>query len=98
MRYEIIFSPEAMEDFSRLSARDRAIVRDAIEKRLRYAPDVVSKSKVKRLRGIRRPQYRLRVSQFRVYYDVAVGVVEVLAIVPKRRSSTWLDQFGEIEL
>ena len=97
MKYEIIFAPEAIEDYKRLTARERANIRDAIEKRLRYAPQQTSKSKVKRLRGVSRPQYRLRVDDLRVYYDVADGVVEIIAIVPKSRASEWLASFGEPE-
>ena len=35
------------------------------------------------LRGIARPQYRLRVEEIRVFYDVSGATVEVLAIVLK---------------
>jgi len=97
MKYEIIFAPEAVEDYKRLTARERANVRDAIEKRLRYSPLTISKSSVKRLRGIRHPQYRLRVQDLRVYYDVDERTVEILAIVPKSRSSEWLAFYGEPE-
>lgn len=34
-------------------------------------------------RGIGRPQYRLRVEEVRVFYDVSGSTVEVLAIAPK---------------
>jgi mRNA interferase RelE/StbE len=70
MRYEIIFAPEAVQDFKRLSVRDHSIVRDAIEQYLRYEPETTSKSRMKRLRGISRPQYRLRIGEIRVFYDV----------------------------
>jgi mRNA interferase RelE/StbE len=97
MRYEIVFAPEAVADFKRLSARNRSIVRDAIETHLRYEPQKVSKSRIKQLRGVRRPQYRLRVSEVRIFYDVTDQVVEVLAIVPKSNAATWLDKMGEPE-
>jgi len=32
------------------------------------------------LRGIARPQYRLRVEEVRVFYDVSGSAVEILAI------------------
>jgi len=54
-----------------------------MEKHLRYEPTKVSKSRIKRLGDVRRPGYRLRVGETRVFYDVSGGVVEVLAIVPK---------------
>lgn len=70
-------------------------MRDAIEKHLRSEPEKRSKSRIKRLRGLRRPQYRLRVDEFRVFYDVAEQRVEILAIVSKRDAEGWLDIVGE---
>jgi mRNA interferase RelE/StbE len=97
MRYKIVFAPEAIHDLKRLSARDRSIVRDEIEKQLRYEPGKVSRSRVKRLRGIRRPQYRLPVGEIRIFYDVVGEMVEVLAIVQKSDAATWLAEMGEAE-
>ncbi len=42
-----------------------------------------------------RPQYRLRVEDVRVFYDVTERTVEVLAIVPKSEADAWLSQAGE---
>ena len=96
MRYEIVLAPEAVEDLERLEANDRAAVRDAIELHLRYQPEKVSKSRIKQLRGLSRPQYRLRVGdEIRVFYDVIAETVEVLAIVPKSDANQWLEQHGE---
>ncbi len=95
MRFEILFAPEAVQDFKRLSARNRSIVRDAIEKYLRYEPEKVSKSRIKRLRGINRPQHRLLVGEIRVFYDVREQKVEILAIIPKSQATDWLEEWGE---
>jgi mRNA-degrading endonuclease RelE of RelBE toxin-antitoxin system len=95
MRYEIILAPEAVDDLRQLRANVRATVRDAIERHLRHEPARESKSRIKRLRGLRHPQYRLRVDDIRVYYDVSGETVEVLAIVPKSDSDTWLREAGE---
>ena len=97
MRREIVFAPEAIQDLKRLSARDRSIVRDAIERHLRHQADRVSGSRIKRLRGLSQPQYRLRVEGFRVFYDVSNDVVEVLAVVPKSGTSAWLEEMGKVE-
>jgi mRNA-degrading endonuclease RelE of RelBE toxin-antitoxin system len=97
MRHEVIFAPEAIEDFKRLSARERATVREGIEKHLRYEPEQVSRSRIKRLRGISRPQYRLRLGDTRVFYDVHEKGVEILAIIPKSRTAAWLEERGESE-
>ena len=37
-------------------------------------------------------QYRLRVDEIRVFYDVTETTVEVLAIVGKAEAQAWLDQ------
>jgi mRNA interferase RelE/StbE len=95
MRYEIILAPEAQEDYRALSAYDRATVRDAMEKHLRYGPTKTSRSRIKRLRGMRRPQYRLLAGEHRVFYDVTAEAVEVLAIVPKSKAAEWLERYGE---
>lgn len=95
MRYEIILSPEAEEDFDGLKAYLRASVRDAIENHLQYEPTRTSKSRIKRLRGLSRPQFRLRVGEMRVFYDVSEGVVEILAIVTKSEAESWLRKVGE---
>ncbi|MGH7252107.1 MAG: type II toxin-antitoxin system RelE family toxin [Nitrospiraceae bacterium] len=97
MRYEIVLAPEAIEDLQRLRAHIRAAVRDAIERHLRFEPTQRSKSRVKRLRGVRHPQYRLRVEEVRVYYDVTERTVEVLAVVPKSEAHDWLARMGEPE-
>jgi len=95
MRHEIIFAPEAVEDFKRLSARDRSTVKEEIERHLGHDPEQVSQSRIKRLRGLSRPHYRLRVGDIRVFYDVTEQEVEVLAIVPKSRAAAWLEETGE---
>ncbi|MEA1976988.1 MAG: type II toxin-antitoxin system RelE/ParE family toxin [Chloroflexota bacterium] len=95
MRYDIIFSREAANDFKKLSARERATIIDAIEQHLRYEPGKVSKSRIKRLRDMEHPQYRLRVGEIRVFYDIQEETVEVLAIVPKSRAAEWLEDVGE---
>jgi mRNA interferase RelE/StbE len=97
MRREIVFAPEAVQDLKRLSARDRSVIRDAIERHLRHEAEQVSRSRIKRLRGLSQPQYRLRVEGFRVFYDVSDDAVEVLAVVPKSGTSAWLEEMGKAE-
>lgn len=94
MRFEIILAPEAVEDLKNVKANVRAAVREALETHLRHEPRKTRRSRVKRLRGVSRPQYRLRVGEVRVYYDVSASTVEVLAIVTKSEAESWLAQFG----
>jgi mRNA-degrading endonuclease RelE of RelBE toxin-antitoxin system len=95
MRYEIILAPEAVQDLRRLRAATRVSVKKALETHLRHEPKKTSRSRIKRLRRLRRPQYRLRVEDIRVFYDVSGAVVEILAIVVKSEVEKWLAQFGK---
>ncbi|SRR5208282_2284547 len=97
MPFEIVLAPEAVEDLGRLRAHVRAAVRAALETHLRHEPEKTSRSRIKRLQGLRRPQYRLRVGEVRVFYDVSGANVEVLAIVAKLEAESWLAQFGNLE-
>lgn len=94
MAYEIVLAPGAAATFKRLPAKRRAEVRDAFEVHVRHEPRKVSKSRIKRLRGLSRPQYRLRVGELRVFYDVTESEVQVVAIVTKAQAQAWLEQEG----
>ena len=85
-----MLAPEAATAYRSLPAYRRAEVRDALERHLRHEPTRVSKSRIKRLRGSSQPQYRLRVGEVRVFYDVTREAVEILAIVTKDEAAAWL--------
>ncbi len=95
MRFEIVLSPEAARDFKELRAPDRRAIREALEIQLRHEPTKTSKARIKRLRGLSRPQFRLRVEDFRIFYDVLGEEVQVIAIVAKDRADEWLRKVGE---
>src|SRR5437588_12137172 len=97
MRYEIILADEAVEDLKLLKASIRTELRQALETHLRYEPRKVSRSRIKRLRGLRHPQYRLPLGAIRVLYDVSASTVEILAIVAKAGAESWLAAFGTTE-
>ena len=90
-----MLAPEAVQDLRSLKANLRAEVRQALDEHLRHEPRKVSKSRIKRLRGLSKPQYRLRVGEVRVFYDVNEDAVEVLAIVAKSEAESWLARFGK---
>jgi mRNA interferase RelE/StbE len=97
MAFDIILAPEAVDDLKRLKAHVRSALRAALERHLRHEPAKTSRSRIKRLRGLRRPQYRLRVDDIRVFYDVSGTTVEISAIVSKSEAESWLAQFGSLE-
>ncbi len=94
MRFEIILAPSAVGDLRSLPSHQRPEVRHAIETHLRFEPEKLSRSRIKRLRGLERPQFRLRVGEIRVFYDVTESAVEILAIVSKAQADGWLKAKG----
>src|SRR5579862_3129089 len=97
MSFDIVLAPEAVDDSRALKANVRATLKDALKKHLSTEPEKTSRSLIKRLRGLSKPQYRLRVGDLRVFYDVSLAdqTVEILAVVPKSETDKWLAQFGK---
>jgi len=96
--YEISLAPDAVEDLRKMRAYERSQVNAALETYLRYQPTRISKTRIKRLRGLNKPQYRLRVGDdIRVLYDVREDRVEILAILAKRDVEEWLKREGLVE-
>jgi mRNA-degrading endonuclease RelE of RelBE toxin-antitoxin system len=95
MRYDIKLAPQAVDDLRALKANVRAEVRDGIERHLRHDPTRTSRATIKRLRGVRRPEYRLRIGDVRVFYDVQPREVWEVAIVAKEDAEEWLRRAGK---
>ena len=89
-----MLAPAAATALGGLSVPIRTGVTKALVVHLTHEPRKVSKSRIKRLRGLSQPQYRLRVDDIRVFYDVTETQVQVLAIVTKAEAQSWLDEQG----
>ena len=96
MKYEVVIAMSAQEVFKGLDARWRSSLKEAMRIHLETAPKMESRSRIKRLKGLRQPQYRLRVDRMRVFYDVndELGRVEVLGFVLKPQTQEWLEEHG----
>jgi mRNA-degrading endonuclease RelE of RelBE toxin-antitoxin system len=96
MRYEVVVARDAQDQFMELDGRWRSRLKDEMREHLERQPKRESKSRIKRLRGLRQPQYRMRVDEMRVFYDVndAISRVEVLGFVDKANTPEWLKVHG----
>ena len=90
MPYEIRYANEAVEQLKKLRVFDRTAILDQIEEILSVNPTVTSKSRIKRLREPAPTQYRLRVGEFRVFYDVEEEAVLIIQILSKQDSNDYL--------
>ena len=94
MPYEIELTDDSKHDIQALRPFDRRKVLDAIERHSRHEPTKESQSRIKRLRELARPQYRLRVDDIRVFYDITDDVVEIIAVIAKPQAAEWLAREG----
>jgi mRNA-degrading endonuclease RelE of RelBE toxin-antitoxin system len=90
MPYEIRYSSEAIDQLKELRAFDRTAILDQIEQVLGVNPTTESKARVKRLREPAPTQYRLRVGEFRVFYDVDQDAVLIIQVLSKQESLDYL--------
>lgn len=94
MPYEIELNEDSKRDIQTLRSFERRKVLDAIERHLRHEPARESQSRIKRLRELARPQYRLRVDDIRIFYDITDEVVEIIAVIAKPQTAEWLAREG----
>jgi mRNA interferase RelE/StbE len=92
MPYEIKYSDEAVEQLKRLRAVDRSLVLDQVEQVLRVNATLESKARVRRLRQPAPTEYRLRVGEIRVYYDVSPETVHIIQILSKEEAISYLGE------
>ncbi|MFQ5640509.1 MAG: type II toxin-antitoxin system RelE/ParE family toxin [bacterium] len=69
MTYHIEYSPDAESHLRTLTARQRAIVLDTVDKQLAHQPTVETKNR-KPMRPNLLAPWELRIDNLRVYYDV----------------------------
>jgi len=92
MPYSVQFTPEAANQLRALRATDRVKIADQCQRLLSVNPSLESQARIKRLRGNVFPPYRLRVDDYRVFYDVeeARQTVMIYGVVSKAQANEWL--------
>lgn len=90
--FRIVIRSSAAAQIRRLRRGDAVAILDAIETHLRHEPDRVSRSRIKRLRGRQTATYRLRVGDYRVFYDIAEDEVMIVAVLHKRETAEFYQE------
>jgi mRNA interferase RelE/StbE len=90
MPYEVRYSNEAVEQLKKLRTFDQVAILDQVEQVLSVNPTLESRARLKRLREPAPTQYRLRVGEFRIFYDVDQETVLVVQILTKQDSIEYL--------
>ncbi len=88
--YSIQYAEEAVEDIKALRAYDQRKILDGIQSHLHFSPSQVSRTGIKKMLQPFWSQYRLRIEDFRVYYDVdeARHTVNILRVLKKGQRET----------
>ncbi len=92
--YEIVLKRRAVIDLDGLRKYDATQIADAMEKHLEQEPAKESKSRIRRLRGISNPDYRLRVGDYRVFYNIDDDArrVEILRVMHKNQTQIFYEE------
>lgn len=69
MKYSIIFTPRARDNFKIMRKSDQQKIVDGIETQLRHQPDRVTRNR-KKLEENPLAPWELRLGDFRVFYDI----------------------------
>ncbi len=78
--FKIFYRKLAEEDLDSLRTYDQRLIFDAIEKHLETEPTKESKTRIKKMKQPFWCEYRLRVGEYRVYYDVDEEKKEVTVV------------------
>ena len=89
--FEIVFRPRAIQQLKKMKRYYAGIVVDAIERCLSEEPEDV-RGAIKRLRGRQEATFRLRVQDYRVFYDVVEDRVEVVQILHKSETPSFYQE------
>jgi len=92
--FEIVFKPLAIEQLKKMKRYYAGIVVDAIERHLSEEPEKTHGS-IKRLRGRQEVTFRLRVRDYRVFYDVVEDRVEIIQVLRKSETPSFYQKEGK---
>ena len=95
MPHVVGFDPQAVDDLDGIRAYERRAILDTVNRILTTTPTRLGKSRIKRLRGTDSPEYRLRVGEFRVFYDVHEDEVYILRVLSKAATERYLKEFRD---
>lgn len=82
--YSIHLKPSAIDDLDSLRKFDVTKILDGIEEHLKWEPLKESRSRIKKLKGKQPVEFRLRIDDWRVFYNVTENEVWILRILRKQ--------------
>lgn len=92
MAYEIRYSAVAVQQLRKLRAVGRSASLEEVARILAVNPTLESKARVKLLRQPAPTQFRLRVGEYRIFYDVENEAVNIIQVLDKQGAIRYLEE------
>ncbi len=91
MKFEIQYTDDAFEDLRHFRKYDQVMLLDQVDRQLSYEPTVETRNR-KRLRPNKVAEWEVRITHFRVFYEVLAdaGLVKIVAVGYKKGSRLFL--------
>jgi mRNA interferase RelE/StbE len=81
MEYNLNYHPDVQKvDLPKIDARNKSMIKRAIEERLATSPEVYGKPLRRSLKGY----WKLRVGDYRVVFKIAANDIRILAIINRK--------------
>ena len=81
MNYNLIYHHDVKKvDLPRIDARNKSMIKRAIEERLTTSPEVYGKPLRRSLKGY----WKLRVGNYRIVFKIAGNEIRILAIIDRK--------------
>ena len=93
--FDVEFKRGALAALRKIKPLCAQQILDAIESHLRFEPERTSRTRIRRLRGKQQATFRLRVGDYRIFYDVLESFVSVVAILHKDETPKFYEQGEE---
>jgi mRNA interferase RelE/StbE len=90
--FDIQLKVQAIRSLRKIKPFHARQILDAVEQHLRLEPERTSMTRIKRLRGKQQATFRLRVGDYRIFYDVLERVVSVTEILHKDETPRFYEQ------
>jgi len=95
-KYEVVFSQQADTDLAKIKKFYARQIVSRIETVLLHRAEDVTRSRVKKLRGFE-TLYRLRVGDYRIFYQVQSVKVTILRVLSKDKEAEFYEEAKRYE-
>jgi mRNA interferase RelE/StbE len=95
-KYEVVFSEQADADLDKIKKFYARQIVSHIETILLHRAEDVSRSRIKKLRGFE-TLYRLRVGDYRIFYQVQYDEVTILRVLSKDEEAEFYEEAKRYE-